>query len=212
MVDELGQYIKYLYDGGAKISVTTNAELLDEKKYEEMRPYITNINIGINSLYPRDGADMVGRRIGMINGRTPVYINAVVSRENKDDLGGLMEFLQEREVDKVKLVEFSSVRGLAKQNRERFETGPGEYDMICEGLINEFPNLNIQKRALNELVQMYLRVAPNGDFEVIKNNETHVIGNPVRAQAVTQDEILSAFGVGASELELIRNFHTRQLR
>jgi len=191
LINDLNTLSRHLHNNGIKNSLTTNGDLLTSQNFSEISPYITNVNMGVKSLTdPSMNLDKMARTMGMIRGQVPLYVNVTVSKQNKNDLEEVVQFLGDK-VDKIKLVQFSPIRGMARQNRDRYEICDEEYGAICEQIIEKYPNLDIRQMSLKGLADLYLRIAPNGTFEVIKGNKEIIIGNPIK-KFLKKEEIIEA--------------------
>ena len=200
LIPHLIELLKTSKEKGISNSVSTNGLLLTPQKFAQLQPVVDNIKMSLNSLDKQTNNAMISNchpnynnivlnRIDMINNQNvDLYINILVSELNKNSLPELLQVLSTKKLSKIKLFEFSNSRGTAIKNNDMYSISHNEYNRICAELQRDFPRLPIECLTKQQMEKNYIRIAPDGTFEIIKNNKDIAFGNPLQ-KPITQETI-----------------------
>ncbi len=186
---DIDEVIKYIYDCGIEIYLSTNAYFLD-KHFETIIKYVSCIGIPLDGSNSSICSEMTRKgdqlsvtisainKIKSANPKIKVKIGTVVSKINIDDLQNIKEILCNNNYipDVWRLYEFSPL-GDGKINRRQFEIKTKDFIEATDRLKeNECPIL-ISTLTNEDSNDAYIFIHPNMDIILLTNDEYKKVGN-----------------------------------
>lgn len=199
---DIDKLIKYIYDCGIEIYLSTNAYFLD-KHFETIIKYVSCIGIpldGSNNFIcsamtrKEDQLNVTISAINKIKSTNPkikVKIGTVVSKINIDDLQNIKNILCNNDYipDVWRLYEFSPL-GDGKINREQFEIETKDFIEATNKLKEGKCPILISTLTNEDSNDAYIFIHPNMNIILLTNDEYVKVGN---ASEMSVDELEDLF-------------------
>lgn len=200
LIPHLPILIRDAYEKGLDTRLSTNAILLTESKFKEMKDFLNSVafpfestddelNAKIRGIGSKRHRQIVEDAIKMVKaaGEIGVLINTCVHKENLTHLEEVGYVLNELQVDHWKLRRFNSASGRgAVPNKERFEITDEEFFAVVSKLQKMYPQLRIDGRMPSKL-ESRLMVSPQGDLYRMVGADTVYYGNLLRDDIVLRE-------------------------
>lgn len=189
---ELASYVKQK-NPQINLSITTNAQLIDENIFNKILNVfdwisfsIDSSNIDINNEIGR-GKNHLPQILNLLekfNGKIKIKINTVAMKYNIGDLENIYNLILKYDISRWKIFRFYSIRR-GKENEKLFYLNDSESQLV-EDFVNkkqaENPKIKMHYNNFNEFTTSYFNIYPNGSIE---NNKCEDIGNLLNEDMLT---------------------------
>jgi MoaA/NifB/PqqE/SkfB family radical SAM enzyme len=172
MVPHLHKLLEVSSFHGIINKINTNGRLLTKEKLAQIKNDIRQVTFSIDTLNDNTN-EIIGRnghhrqivldRIDLVkDAGLDVVVNTVVIKQNLNDILELGETLQNKGVNKWRLLRFSPLRYDAVKNQNTFDTTDTEYQNIVSEASAKYPDFNINSRLIENLGSEGGVVTPSG--------------------------------------------------
>lgn len=198
---DIDKIIKYIYDCGIEIYLSTNAYFLDTH-FETIIKYVSCVGVPLDgsnssvcSAMTRNDDQLVVtmsaiNKIKSVNPKIKIKVGTVVSKINIDDLQNIKDVLCNNDYipDVWRLYEFSPL-GEGKTNREQFEITTRDFISVTTKLKADKSPILISTLTNEDSNDAYIFIHPNMDVILLTNDEYVKVGNATDMSVAELEEL-----------------------
>lgn len=186
--EDIDDLILFAHEQGLEVYLSTNGTLLLQK-YDRIKDHLLMVGLPLDGSKPEINTKMGRKPYHFKNIRKileyfkqnppghQVKIGTILSKINLFDLESTAEFLYRNPFiyppDVWRLYQFDDFKA-SPEIKARYEVSDDEFFSACESITKKFPDAKISKRSIQDSVNAYFIVTPDGIFQTFVDKPVSV--------------------------------------